>query len=85
MFKKTAMGVAAAAAITVTALAGTTSSAQAHHKWGWGGWHGPSIVIGTPGWHGFYGNPCWRLKRKWLRTGRWKDRRRYKRCVRRHW
>ena len=83
MFKKTAMGAVAAAAITMTALAGTATSAQAHHI---GGWYGPGIVIGGPGFHfGYYGNPCRHWKRKFNRTGRWKYWRRYKRCLRRHW
>ncbi|MEM7427766.1 MAG: hypothetical protein AAF441_16860 [Pseudomonadota bacterium] len=85
MIKKTALGAVAAAAIAVTALAGTASTAQAHHKFGFGFYGGPSIVIGGPGWHGYYGNPCRHWKRKYRRTGRWKYWRRYKRCLRRHW
>ena len=84
MFKKTALGIAAAAAITVTALSGTASTAQA------GNW---SFSIGVPGTyygggyydHGYYGNPSRHWKRKWRRTGRRYFLRRYRRCMRRHW
>ena len=84
MIKKTALGIAAAAAITVTALSGTASTAQAGnfvfevHGPGWG-W--------SPGYHGFHGhygwrNPCRHWKRKFNRTGRRYFLRRYNRCMR---
>jgi len=80
MFKKTALGIAAAAAITVTALSGTTTTAQAGNF---------SFHVGVPyyGGHGFYGghvyrNPCRHWKRKWRRTGRHYFLRRYRRCMR---
>lgn len=80
MFKKTVTGIAAAAAITVTALAGTASSAQAGSNW--------HFSIGVPGVsHGYYGggtyyrNPCRHWKRKWRRTGRYYYLRRYRRCM----
>ena len=84
MLKKTALGIAAAAAITVTALSGTATTAQA------GSW---SFSVGVPyyGGHGFYGghgyyrNPCRHWKRKWRRTGRHYFLRRYRRCMRRHY
>ncbi|MEM8689569.1 MAG: hypothetical protein AAGF81_19745 [Pseudomonadota bacterium] len=84
MLKKTALGIAAAAAITVTALSGTATTAQA------GNW---SFSVGVPyyGGHGFYGghygyrNPCRHWKRKWRRTGRHYFLRRYRRCMRYHY
>ncbi len=83
MLKKTALGIAAAAAITVTALSGTATTAQA------GNW---SFHVGVPfyghgfyGGHGYYRNPCRHWKRKWRRTGRYYFLRRYRRCMRRHY
>ena len=85
MFKKTVLGIAAAAAITVTALSGTATTAQAGSNW--------NFSIGVPyyggggyyGGHGFYGNPCRHWKRKWHRTGRYRFLRKYRRCMRRHY
>ena len=84
MLKKTLLGLAAAAAITVTALSGTASTAQAGNF---------SFHIGGPSYgHGFYGgghryyrNPCRHWKRKWRRTGRHYFLRRYRRCMRHYW
>ena len=84
MFKKTILGIAAATAITVTALSGTATTAQAGsfqlHIGGWGHGHG-----GFYGGHGYYVNPCRRWKRKWRRTGRYYFLRKYRRCMRRHY
>ncbi|MEM7496123.1 MAG: hypothetical protein AAF471_08475 [Myxococcota bacterium] len=83
MLKKTLLGLAAAAAITVTALSGTTTAAQAGkvqiHIGGWGHGH-----YGFYGGHG-YRNPCRHWKRKWRRTGRYYFLRRYRRCMRHYW
>ena len=84
MFKKTILGIAAAAAITVTALSGTTTTAQAGNFYfginpGWG--HGHFYGGG----HGYYRNPCRHWKRKWRRTGRYYFLRKYRRCMRRHY
>ncbi len=79
MLKKTALGIAAAAAITVTALSATTTGAQAA-KFGFY-FGGPGFSVGH-GFHGGWGNPCRRWKRKFHRTGRYYYLRRYRRCMR---
>ncbi len=79
MLKKTALGIATASAITVAALAGTTSSANASSFYF--GFGGPGLRVGH-GFHGGWGNPCRRGKRKWRRTGRYHYLRRYRRCMR---
>ena len=87
MIKKTALGIASAAVISVAALSGTASTAQAGSI-GFG-FHGGGVGIhfghGFYGGHGYYGNPCRHWKRKYRRTGRWKYWRRYKRCLNRHY
>ena len=88
MIKKAALGIASAAIITVAALAGTTSSAQAGGGFSFGFYGGPSFHFGGPvydGYYGYYRNPCRHWKRKFNRTGRWRYYRRYKRCLRRIW
>ena len=81
MFKKTIMGVTAAAAITVAALSGTTTTAQAGGVYfGFGG-HGGYGATFYGGGHGYYRNPCRHWKRKWRRTGRYYYLRRYCRCM----
>lgn len=82
MIKKTLLGIAAAAAITVTALSGTATTAQA----GTFNFHVgiPGVTHGFYG-GGFYGNPCYHWKRKWQKTGRLKFLRRYRRCMRYYW
>ncbi len=83
MFRKTALGIASAAVITVAALSGTASSAQAgSFGFSWGG--GGAVVHfgGGYGGHG-WGNPCWKYKKKWYKTGNPKWKWKYKKCL--HW
>ena len=80
MFKKTITGIAAAAAITVTAMAGTATTAQAGSKFHFS-IGVPSISHGYYGGQAYYGNPCRHWKRKWRRTGRYYYLRRYRRCM----
>ena len=83
MFKKTALGIAAASAITVAALSGTTTAAQAGGGF-YVGFGAPGIYFGH-GWGHTYANPCRRWLRRYDRTGRRYYLRRYNRCIRRHW
>ena len=86
MIKKTALGIASAAVISVAALSGTASTAQAG-SFGFsfhGGGVGVHVAPGYYGGHGFYRNPCRHWKRKYRRTGKWKYWRRYQRCLDRH-
>ena len=87
MFKKTALGIASAAVITVASISATATSAQAGgvgFSFGFDTPHG-SIVIdnghGFHGYDGYHGNPCWRKKRRWLRTRKLRHWRRYQRCL----
>ena len=84
MFKKTVLGITAAAAITVAALSGTTTTAQAGGVY-FGFGHGGYGATFYGGGHGYYRNPCRHWKRKWRRTGRYYFLRRYRRCMRRHY
>ena len=80
MFKKTVTGIAAAAAITFTALAATATGAQAGSNWHFS-IGVPSISHGYYGGGAYYGNPCRHWKRKWRRTCRYYYLRRYRRGV----
>ena len=81
MFKKTALGIAAAAAITVTALSGTASEAQAGKVNFYFSSPGFTFGVGPGYYHGWgggwgpaWGTPCWKYKKKWKKTGKkfWK-------------
>ena len=82
MFKKTALGIAAAAAITVGALAGTASTAQAGNvNWGFSFGNGDfSVGVGHGGgWGGGWGgNPCYKYKKKWKKAKSWGARKYWK-------
>ncbi len=71
MFKKTALGIAAATAITVGALAGTASTAQAGRvNWGFSFGNGDvSVGFGTGG--GWGGTPCRKYHRNWKKSFSW--------------
>ena len=80
MIRKTALTIAAAAALSAAAMGATTSSANAGIKV-YGGFYGPGIHFGHGWGHGYY-NPCRRWLKKYRWTGKHRYLRKYRRCMR---
>ena len=88
MFKKTALGMASAAIITVAALSGTASTAQAGH-FGFS-FHGGGVGVHFGGYPAYgygygWGAPCWKYKKMWKKTGNPKWKWKFKKCVKWHY
>ena len=82
MIRKTALTIAAAAAISAAAMGATTSSANAGFKVHV---HGPGIHLGHGWGHGGYYNPCRRWLKKYRWTGKYRYLRKYRCCMRWHY
>ncbi len=85
MIRKTALSIAAAAAITAAAMGATASTASAGVSvYLGGGFYGPGVDVGYGWGHGGYYNPCRRWLKKYHWTGKHRYLRKYRRCMRWH-